>query len=41
MIQSSLSSIHIFLISQVHGLKVRDSSKHGIAFQYENLELSV
>jgi hypothetical protein len=41
MIQWSLSSIHIFLISWVHGLKVRDSSKHGIAFQYENLELSI
>jgi hypothetical protein len=41
MIQSSLSSIHIFLISRVHSLKVRYSSKHGIAFQYENLELPV
>jgi hypothetical protein len=41
MIQWSLSSIHIFLISQVHKFKVRYSSKHGIAFQYENLELSI
>jgi hypothetical protein len=36
MIQSSLSSIHIFLISRAHSLKVRYSSKHGIASQYEN-----